>query len=171
MLLCQVSCLWSVFQQLLLACLRVVLCSQARCSSASSSHGLCLLWIHVCPPPSHSDLTWGPSQLRTTDLSKDQVHVTAATKSPQLKDPASAHLPIKRGGSRNCHHRKGQESERSAEPPPHPRQLPHKEEEEQEDQVMASRGPSLRCPSGRGQSSVSRGGVGSLPAPILGHSL
>ena len=84
------------------------------------AHGLCLLWIHVCPPPSHLDLTWGPSQLGTTDLSRDQVHVTAAAKSPQLKDPASAHLPIKHGGSRNCHHRKGQESERSAEPPPTP---------------------------------------------------
>ena len=45
----------------------------------------------------------------------------------------------------------------------HPRQLPHKEEEEeQEDEVMASRGPSLRCPSGRSQSSVSRGFVQDL---------
>ena len=127
------------------------------------AHGLCLLWIHIYPPPSHSDLTWGLSQLRITDLARDQVHVVVATKSPQLKDPASAHLPIIHGGSRNCHHRKGQESERSADPHPHPRQLPHnEEEEEQEDEVMASRGPSLGCPSGRSQSSVSRGFVQDL---------
>lgn len=48
-------------------------------------------------------------------------------------------------------------------PTPHRRQLPHnEEEEEQEDEVMASRGPSLGCPSGRSQSFVSRGFVQDL---------
>lgn len=117
MLLCQVSLSLVCIPAALLACLRVVLCSQARCSSASS-WALSPLDTCLPSPPSHSDLTWGPSQLRTTDLSKDQVHVTAATKSPQLKGSSLCPPAHQTGGSRNCHHRKGQESERSVEPPP-----------------------------------------------------